>query len=149
MIFPILSIARFLSFAHIQMKMIPCSRACWALPVLHQHHILDDHRDHYRRHDMTGRSRIPASCIDIINHHIRCSSCLMKEMDERIEERSTWLTENGDRYPLYVAFTGDKVVGWGIFPSFLTKCLPLHRSRCSLRSSRPQVAGPAKYLLRG
>ncbi len=51
--------------------------------------------------------------VEITNHYIRNSSCIMKERDERIGERSAWLMEKGDRYPLYVAVRDDEVVGWG------------------------------------
>jgi len=59
-----------------------------------------------------GQDDLPA-VIGITNHYIRHSSCIMKERDEQMEERSIWLTENGDRYPLFVAVKGDEVVGWG------------------------------------
>lgn len=51
--------------------------------------------------------------VEITNHYIRHSLCIMKERDERVEERRDWLLNHGDRYPLMVAVRGDEVVGWG------------------------------------
>lgn len=51
--------------------------------------------------------------VDITNHYIQSSTCIMKEKDETDEERSSMLSGNGNGYPTFVAILSGEIVGWG------------------------------------
>lgn len=54
-----------------------------------------------------------AAVVDITNHYIRTSLCIMKERDETADEKRRWLHANGEPYPTIVAVRDGEVVGWG------------------------------------
>jgi phosphinothricin acetyltransferase len=64
---------------------------------------------------ITPRPALLSDCpaiSDIYNYYVRHDTCTYQEVPERLEEREQWFRDHGPQYPVIVAESEGRIVGW-------------------------------------